>query len=232
MTLKKKLTTVTPFSKFLAMILFIALPFLGFFLGFNLGSTNAISLPFLSISQSTSNSTLPVVNKSQNYQLVKAYGKIFFIDKSYNYQLDLSSLPQIFLTDPDTDQIYVFDLYAKKSDGRGLSSVARFGISKPHDNEKLSLEDFAKNKLMYVEGKDRYGVTTNSKISQTYVSHNYKGIFWDSTSTLEGPSNTRHYLLNANSNYIHFQLYSWNQTDYNRASSDFEKVLSSFEVRT
>ena len=33
MTLPKELTTVTPFSKYLAMILFIIFPFVGFYLG-------------------------------------------------------------------------------------------------------------------------------------------------------------------------------------------------------
>lgn len=43
MTLPKELTTVTPFSKYLAMFLFIVLPFLGFGLGVQYGKSMAIS---------------------------------------------------------------------------------------------------------------------------------------------------------------------------------------------
>src|SRR3989339_1754513 len=57
MTLPKSLTTVTSFSKILATVLFITLPFLGFYLGMEYEKTVIPNLPEWVTSQSTQ--TLP-----------------------------------------------------------------------------------------------------------------------------------------------------------------------------
>ena len=111
MKLSKKLTTVTPLSKFLAMALFIILPFVGFYLGikyqeikYNAGKI--VNYQTLSPLQQA----VDVVNQFENYQKIGDGRKTmsFFTPpsnatekKDYDFIMGLdygSKLPRLFTT--------------------------------------------------------------------------------------------------------------------------------------
>lgn len=242
MRLPESFTTVTPLSKGIAAFLFILFPSVGFYLGMQYqAGLSPIIPPITSISNIPQKINKQVNNEQIYYkesQLVKAYGKIFSIDNVYGYRLDLTNIPEVTFTDPDLGLKFVFDMYkviipSNIAPKYPPEKAARFGVSSPYDNpENLSLIEFAKKKLDYIEGKGMYGVTTNSKVRQVDINGKYKGIGWDSTSTLEGPSNTRQYLLNVNGKYILFEMYSWTSVGFSKAAVDFDRIVASFYVET
>lgn len=249
---------VTPLSKYLAMVLFVALPFIGFVLGVRYQKNVSIN---------SSQRTQPLVGKSPQRtlpsfvkspppiltppatetsmistsyktdegdpQITKKDNSISFYDSVNKYHLDLTSLPEISLTERDTDDIYEFEMYAQTAHSL-KGSVARFGLSQLLDNsEHVSLSDFAIKKYGYKQGTDDsggWGSLTTSPIKEVKVGHNYPAITWNSENPSGGTFFFNYYLIQVKDKIVYAKLVTWNKKTFDVNVGIFKSILTTFRV--
>ncbi len=165
--------------------------------------------------------------------------KLIFTDGGlYGYQMDFTSIPEATITNADGPgypfPAFEFDMYKlKPPQNKSMGgSVARFTFSVPVDNPgNLTLEDFAKQKFEYKEGRTEGGYggpSVTSKITPIDLI-NKKGITWD-TQQESKVFFSKHYLIEQNGKLIYSTMYSWTEADFQRALVQYKKVVSSLEI--
>lgn len=137
MTLPKSLTAVTPFSKFLALVFFVMLPFLGFFFGMAY-QQQVGNLPQESVPSEYANPS-PTPTPTKNNSILKSLDKIklpvdwkFSSQKPYDYG-GTNSREAIYFVSPNfakgTDNINVYTGFEKGT----VITVDSFDSQKEND---------------------------------------------------------------------------------------------------
>lgn len=161
--------------------------------------------------------------------------KLLFTDGGiYGYQMDFSDIPEATITNADGPgypfPTYEFDMYKLKEPNK--ASVARFTFSIPMENQdNLTLEDFAKQKFEYKEGRTEGGYggpSITSKITPIDLT-NKKGIAWD-TQLESKVFFSKHYLIEQNGKLIYSTMYSWTEPNFQKALVQYKKVVSSLNI--
>lgn len=165
--------------------------------------------------------------------------KLIFTDGGlYGYQMDFTGIPDATITNADgpgypfpTFEFYMYKLKPPQDKSMG-GSVARFTFSVPMDNpDNLALVDFAKQRFEYREGKTEGGYggpSITSKITPISLA-NKKGITWD-TQLESKVYFSKHYLLQQDGKLIYSTMYSWTESDFQKALVQYNKVLSSLDI--
>jgi hypothetical protein len=176
---------------------------------------------------------------SEKIILQKKGATITLHDFYHGYELDVTQLPEITLEEPGCANMYYEVEMYKKVNG-GNNSVARFNIMEAHDNPSgMTLEEFAKSDLQYIEGEHIYAGSihpvTTSPFSTISFANGLKGISWsykyaDLDEVRENVLGGKYYLIAAGDKIIPIQLISWDTTSLNRAIKDFDQVIVSFKL--
>lgn len=154
--------------------------------------------------------------------------KLLFRDSTNGYMLDLTSLPESKLTDADTHVLYQIDMYRRQ--GEQKRSTARFGISKPHDPQGLTLQEFAAKEFTYREGNNEsgWGGLTTSPIEQVVIGKKYRGIHWTETSNSDEGYFFDKYLFEGRGVYIYIYMIAWEKPVFDKNKAIFKKILDTF----
>lgn len=217
----KYLFTVTTFSKYLALSMFIIFPIIGFYLGILYKSKTPIPEK-VKINQPIQKQ----IKLESKYKLIKSNNMIFFVDNQFDYFVNFSTYPDVSVSEVNKES-YDFDLYKKMNDFNA-SSVARLTLQSPIDNAGLTLNEYTTKKYDYINkggytGSD--GEVVTSQITKVKISGN-DAITWTSKSTSNNYFSSD-YLISMDGKYLHVILYSWNLTDYQNALSGFNTLLNS-----
>ena len=220
-----------PVLKIVAMGLFILFPIIGFALGIQYQILTGIPIinPTINLVSKPPNK---ITQKKGEPYLIKNKKQILFIDTINNYFFDLSSLPEIRLTEPVFGELYELDMY--KEVGFLNKSIARFGITEPILNSNnLPLEEIAKQKYGYKLGSANEGMIgdqTTSEIQSDTVGDNYPTISWTEKSNVDEGFFFNKYLIKIDNKYIYIQLSAWNEKVFTQNAYLLRNILSTFRI--
>jgi hypothetical protein len=163
------------------------------------------------------------------------------VDRFHNFQFSIENLPEFTLGDLGCARnSYDFELYNMREKNNG--SVARVNMRAPRwVNTNASLEDIAKIMFDYVEGQhaDPEGGNYNQPFTSTpleekTLANGIQMISWenhytDEATHREGTTASKEYLLLVGDKVYSFSLISWDIPSFNKAVTEFDIVINSFE---
>jgi hypothetical protein len=168
------------------------------------------------------------LNIQGNPELSHVDEQIIFTDDINNYYLNVSTLPDITITDKDIWNIYEFNMYKKTGE---YMSGARFGLSEPMDNPtNLSLKEFAIKHYNYQPGTQTggWGPMVRSAIRNTTVGKKYSAINW----TDESPSETgfyfNNYLFTFDNKIVFLRMVAWKKQTFDESTIILKNILKTF----
>ncbi len=213
---------------FYVLLIFVIVIIVLFFLTLQMFSSKPIQ-----VSQLSPNTPTISFKTNSDPRIIKEGNKISFYDSVNNYYLDLSSLPDVSLTDRDTDDIYEFEMYASNAHS-DKGSIARFGLSQPLLNPQgLNLPDFASKQYNYKIGTDNstgWGPLTTSALKEVVVGNNYPAITWTSESPGNGSYFFNYYLIQIKDRIVFAKLVAWNKKIFDSNITVFRNILNSFRA--
>lgn len=153
MKLPKELTTVTPLSKYFAMVLFISLPFIGFLIGIRYQETVSLQTSQSeNIIVTTKRSPTPEINQVTNTSNWKTYNLKKYITKygsSYNFSIsypqDWAPRDHDFGTGVDIAFLSPNYKIPERGAGEEILDGARIEISVIPNQEFIDLSEWVKN---------------------------------------------------------------------------------------
>jgi hypothetical protein len=176
-----------------------------------------------------------------------AQGAKIFYDTENGYKMNVSRFPDLETPVKNdffcANQLYELELYKQRPEAGKIpaGSVARVVIHAPIPNtETLSLADYARRNLEYVEGmhkgKGNYGNPFDSTpIMQQPVNDEFEAISWKNIYTtepthVEGTTASKVYLLQKKGQIIKMELMAWDIPSFNKAVADFDETLKTLEL--
>ncbi len=239
-TLPRSLTTVTSFSKALALLLFVLLPFFGVAVGIayqqkisslekkeeNSASLFRSSLPNLDASGSM------VLAPPGDPHLITRGKQVYFVDSKNKYFLDLSLIPQVSLTDPDLGDIYEFEMYPKQ--GPSQTSVGRFGLSAPMDIPAgQTVGQFAAMRYadeIQTQSSGGWGELEASPVKNEIVGNGYEAVSWTRKNPGQSGYFFKYYVVKVNERAVFINLISWKRSIFTTNEQVLGKILSTFQI--
>lgn len=165
-------------------------------------------------------------------------------DTYKNFELDVSLLPRAAFNQARlgvqtcSENLYEIDMYGTST---AVESAARLRVYSVEKSDLPTLKEYAQTKTDYKAGQTIYNnenykeTKTSSDLAEEYFPYEPEVLSWTTeiTYTPNNPSGSpaaeKTYLVKMEDKIFMFRVYAWNAQAFQKAISDFDKIILSFK---